>query len=281
MKNVISVIGLISFLLTCGDLALAGEKENAGAGQTGTSISLGYNGRDFSYQEIVNGSVLDKDTGWLDGGFFELRSDSEIFFTRITFDVTLTNSATYKGALQDGTPLTMKTREKIYEGDVSVGYKAWEFGTTTVSPYVGLGYWDWIRGQNNLPNYREEYTWWYVAAGINLACRLDKLLLGLDAAAELPISPEMSTNIAGQTDDATFDIKPRVGYRVEVPMNYTVHQGADMNVFILGTPYYQRWNIGASDQIVLTQNGIPVATAFEPQSRTDIYGFRLGIGLNF
>jgi len=281
MKQIACIVIVISILLMRGGALRAADMPSVGAGQTGTSISLGYDGGYLYYKEIMNNTTLDKDTGWLNGGYFELRGDNEYMFVRITLDYTRTDSATYSGALQNGTPLSMKTKEEFSQREINLGYKALNFSAATLSPYAGAGYWYWKRGENNLPDYQETYSWWYVAVGVNLACRYHKWLFGLDGAVEFPFASEMTTNIAGQVDTATFNIKSRPGFRAEIPISYLVRKDEDMSLFLFGTPYYQRWNIGASDTVILTQGGTPVAIAIEPKSTTDIYGFRLGLGVNF
>jgi len=279
MRNVFCV-GLVSVFLMCGTISSASET-SGGAGQTGTSVFLGYDRSYLSYKEFMDGDVLDKDTGWNNGVYVEARKDEEYMFARFLLDYVVTNSATYTGSLQDGTPITMSTKEKFFTLEGNAGFKALNFGTATLSPYAGLGYRDWKRGSDNLPDYLEDYSWWYVAAGGNLAYRFDRLVVALDAALVYPFSSEMTTNVAGLVDEATFDIKPRLGYRVEVPVSYEISQDKKMKIFIFGTPFYQKWKFGASDQVILTQGGMPVAIAIEPESTTVMYGFRVGVGLNF
>jgi hypothetical protein len=285
VKKIILIVGMVGALIGRGGVSLAVETKSVGAGQVGNTLFLGFDGSRLSYEETLNGNFLDKDTGWLYGGYVELRGDNEFMFTRATLDYTLTNSATYSGSLQnpDGTltPLTMTTREQFYQWEVNFGYKALNFGTATLSPYAGVGHQDWRRGRDNLPDYREDYAWWFGAAGANLAYRHGKWLFALDGAVVYPFSLEMKTNFAGQVDNATFKIKPRLGFRVEAPISLEVHEGEETSVFVFATPYYHRWNIGASDFIVLSQGGVPVAAALEPDSSTDIYGLRIGVGFHF
>ncbi|HUJ18635.1 MAG TPA: hypothetical protein VL197_11650 [Nitrospirota bacterium] len=281
MKYIISVMSLVCVLLISGTIACAAEPESTGAGLTGTSVFLGYDRSYLSYEESMNGGVLDKDTGWNNGVYVEARHDDESLFARFLFDYVETNSATYAGSLQNGTPITMSTEEKFLTFEGNVGFKALNFSTVTLSPYAGLGYRDWKRGSDNLPDYREDYSWWYVAAGGNVAYRLSRLVIAADFALLYPFSSKMTTNIAGLVDEATFDIKPHLGYRVEVPVNYEISQNNDVKIFVFGTPFYQKWKFGASDPVTLTQGGMPVASAIEPDSSTVMYGFRVGVGLNF
>jgi hypothetical protein len=283
MKNVFFVVSLVSILLTGGTVSSAAEKE--GADQTGTSLFFGYDRGYLSYKESVDGDVLDKDTGWNNGVYVEARYDDESMFTRFLFDYIETNSATYTGSLLNGTPITMATEEKFLTLEGNAGFKALNFSTATLSPYAGLGYRDWKRGSNNL-SYQENYSWWYVAAGANLACRFSKLVIAADVAIVYPFGSKMTTNFAGLVDEATFHIKPHPGYRLEVPINYEISRDEDMKVFVFATPYYQKWKFGASDFVTLTQGGVPAGPPFagpffEPDSTTEIYGFRVGVGLNF
>jgi hypothetical protein len=54
-----------------------------------------------------------------------------------------------------------------------------------------------------------------------------------------------------------------------------------MNIFVFSSLYYERWDMGKSPSIVLTQGGIPIISAFEPKSFTDLVGIRVGSGINF
>ncbi len=281
MNKKFIVISLISIFMIIGTISSAAETENSGAGQTGTSVFLGYDRSYLSYKEFMNGNVLDEDTGWNNGLYIEVRHDDEATFFRFLLDYVATTSATYNGSLQDGTPISMSTEEKFLTLEGNVGFKALNFNTGTLSPYVGLGYRDWKRGKDMLPDYQEDYSWWYIIAGGNLAYRFDRLVIAADLALTYPLGPKMTTNIAGQVDEATFDLKPYLGWRIEAPINYQVSEDKSTKIFIFGTPFYQTWKLGASDPVTLTQNGIPVASALEPDSTTVMYGFRLGMGLNF
>ncbi len=252
-----------------------------GADQTGTSLFLGYDHSYLDYKEYVVGAVLDKDTGWNDGVYFQARTDDKLGFARFLVDYVMTDSATYTGALQNGTPITMPHKEKFLTIEANGGLKALDFGSGTLSPYLGLGYRDWKRGSDNLPDYKEDYWWWYLAAGGNLAYRFSRLVIAADAAVLYPFVARMTTNVAGQVDEATFKLKPRLGYRAELPVTLDIRRDQNMNIFIFGTPFYEKWHLGQSDVITLTAGGVPVAAAIEPESKTTMHGFRVGLGLNF
>ncbi len=260
-----------------GGIAFADE----GAGQSGPSVAIGYDGVHLNYMEYVSGRVVDQDTGWQNGGFIEARYDNDNLFLRGNFDAVGSNSAQYKGALQNGTPLSMSTSERIYTTEFDAGYKALNLSTATLSPYLGIGYRNWERGGNTLPDYKEQYNWGFGAAGGNIAYKIHKLTLGLDAALLIPFSQKMNTNVGGTVDSATFRIKSELGCEASLPISYQVYSNKSMKMFVFGTPYYEMWRIGRSPTITLTQSGIPVTEAFEPKSHTDMYGVRGGVRFNF
>src|SRR5208283_6168686 len=103
MKKIVLAVGVLMFMYV--GIAFADE----GAGQSGPSVAIGYDGVYLNYKEYVSGHVLDKDTGWQNGGFIEARYDNDFLFIRGNFDAVGSNSAQYTGQLQNGTPLSMST----------------------------------------------------------------------------------------------------------------------------------------------------------------------------
>jgi hypothetical protein len=192
---------LLIQLLTINVVTFAGE----GAGRTGLSLIIGYDGAWLNYQEnLPNGNFLDKDTGWLNGGFVEIRYDNRDFFIRADFNVIVSDNALYTGQLQNGTPISMYTKECIYTAYIDAGYKLFSIGTGTFSTYFEIGYRNWERGQDSGSNYKEIYYWWYGAAGINFDYKINNLIIGIDLALLIPFNPQMETNVAGLFDKAIF-----------------------------------------------------------------------------
>ncbi len=266
-------------LLFATSTAFAQEPISLGSGLSGITLSGAYQGAYLHYEEIVDNSVLDKDTGWLNGGFVEARYDTYHVFLRANFDMFGSDTAQYT----DFHSFKFDTRELYYRVEADAGYKLFNFRTATISPYVGIGYFWWERGRNILPDYEEDYSWAYAAFGLNYAHRFtDRFLFGVDAALLWPFDTKMKTDIAGTIDRTTFDIKPRLGWRVQVPMSYELTRTYTYRVFTFLTPFYERWNIGASPDVAATSGGVPTGDVFfEPKSHTDLYGFRLGFGINF
>jgi hypothetical protein len=300
-------IAIISFLLM---LTMAGpafaQTQDAGAGENGFRFNIGYNGAYLHYEELNPdndprfGNVLDKDTGWLNGLTTELRYDNPIslpFFAKFDFDWLTSGSAKYTGALQNGSgtiiPYNGTTPESIYKGEIDLGYKIWNPAHFSLAPILGIGYRSWVRGQDVLPDYQEIYNWWYGAAGLEAKFSAGRLLAGVDAVALFPFSPTMKTNIAGLTDQAQFNLKSRVGWGVQVPISYDIsgknEKATDYSVeaapqfkwFVFMTPYYERWNVGKSGTVIITSGQVPVFSALEPTSHTDLYGVKAGLGVSY
>jgi hypothetical protein len=284
---IVCFVGIV-LLCSVGGVA-AGQEGGYGSGQRGWTSSIGYDGYYFSYKETVDSGVLDQDTGWMNGLFLESQYDTSVIFIRGSLDVSGSNSATYKGQLQNGTPVTIQTSEFFYQVEGAIGYKALNFTDATLSPYLAIGYRYWDRGEDNPPDFLETYTWGYIALGGNFSYRYGKGLIGLDASIQFLIDPQMQTDVNGMFDTATFNLKSEPGFHIEVPMTYELSNSGLRTISLFARPYYQRWNIGASDPVLLTQNGSPALNpstgqpifAFEPDSHTDIYGIKIGVSITY
>jgi len=255
-----------------------------GAELKGLSLTLGYQGAYMYYSErnALTNNELDKDYGWMSGGFADVRYDFNAAFARLRFDAMGSNRATYDGALQNGTPLKMYTHEFMYKSEFDLGYKLFDQDQATFSPYMGIGYRSWRRGENVQPSYVEDYTWWYTVLGVNHMFRTGKWLLGVDASLLFPFAMKMETDMRGLYDKATFDIKSKTGFRVETPVSYEIYASGDTRLSLTGIPFYERWEIGKSPTVTMTRNGNATSDSYyEPKSTTDILGVRIGLGLQF
>lgn len=283
MTKKLTALALGLCLCLLATAALAADAES-GAGLKGLSLNLSYEGAYMYYVERSSGSnnVLDKDRGWLHGGFAEARYDFDAAFARLRFDAMGSTQATYDGALLNGAPYQSDTSEFIYKTEADLGYKLYDKDRVTFSPYAGIGYRSWRRGENSAPSYVETYSWWYAALGVNHLFRTGKWLLGYDAAVLLPFSTKMETNLRGNYDNTTFHIRPLPGLRLETPVSYEIYADGDTHVSLTGTPFYEKWDIGKSPAVAMTRGGVATGSSFyEPKSSTDIIGLRLGLGLRF
>jgi hypothetical protein len=280
-KKCLLATALVLVVLAAGP-ACAGERD-AEAEVNGLTLSLGYEAGYLRYAEksARTGSTLDTDTGWLHGGYAEARYDFPRAFARLKLDAMGSSSARYDGSLLNGTPYSTNTSEFIAKSEADLGYKLFEEGRTTFSPYLGVGYRYWRRGENSGADYTELYTWWYGAAGLNVAHRSGRWILGADAALLYPMFMKMTTTMGGNFDSTTFHIKPLPGVRLELPVQYELGRDIGTAYSIFLTPYYERWDIGKSPNVRMTRGGVTTGNVFyEPKSGTDIFGLRLGFSVN-
>ena len=272
-------------IILAGSCAWAVSGARPGSGNRGLTLGLAYDVSHLEYKEKdSSGNFLDEDTAYLSGLSGEARYETGTIWTRVTAQYCSSGWAKYDGATQDGTPLVMYTKEKIYQYEGDLGYKALNASTATLTPYIGIGYRIWDRGSNALPDYEEKYTWNYGSVGFDYVLRLSRWTAGANAAIRLPFNMKMRTSLAGNFDEATFYLKKRAGFAVELPVTYEFYRyQARPAFFAYLSPYYQYWGIGASDPVVMTKGGVPLPgnTYYEPDSRADIFGARAGIGINY
>ncbi len=274
------------FLLSFSSVLFAEQfQANSGSGNRGLFLSVGYHGSNLDYKEYVNSRVLDKDTGWQNGIAAEARFETDRILTRALFEFSGSDNALYEGAdIITNTPLNMRTSERFYRYEANLGYKLFDFRTATLTPYIGIGYWEWRRGRNVLPDYLEKYIWYYLPLGLNYVHRSPQWSIGADVSVYFPFSMKMETDISGTADKATFHLKSRPGFRAEFPATYDIYRPKAPNraaLFLFATPYYQYWEIGKSDNVLLTRNGVPFDIVYEPKSKTSMIGVKAGLGINF
>ena len=282
--NVLVLAAALTFVTAV--QAIGAWSPASGSGNYGLTVMGGYNASHLGYSETESGATLDRDHGYLAGVHAGLRLENRSLWSRLTVDYTTTTNANYDGFLQNlqgqTTPYKASTSEKIYLYEGDLGFKAINEGAATLTPYVGLGYRFWRRGKDSLPDYVEKYTWYYWAAGLNYVWRIGRFTVGADAAALIPFSMKMTTDTAGQFDEASFNIKSNVGFGARLPLTYDVYGGRlKPVVFVFLTPYYRYWAVKASDIVTLTQNGVPVTQVIEPDSNAHVYGADAGLGVNF
>ena len=255
-----------------------------GAGNTGFTVLGGYDGSWLHYRETdSSGNVLDRDYGWLNGLDIEARFENRVLWTRLSADYLWSHDATYDGAICSSAgcvPAKFSASERIALYEADIGLKLLNVKTGTLTPYAGIGRRIWWRGVDG-----EKYSWYYAAIGLNYVWRTGKLTAGADVAAALPFNMKLTTSVDGSYDAATFRLRDALGVEVEVPFTYDVHKEYPDRgrVFLFLTPYYQHWGIKASDPVWMTSKGVPVAgeARYEPDSTANLYGIRVGLGVNF
>lgn len=277
---------LIVFVIICCSSGAIAFAENSGNAENSSSnrysVFAGYNGEFLNYWEYDGSDVLDRDLGWLDGFFIQGRFNADKIFAKIDFNYVQSKNARYDGQDQSGNVIFMATSERIYNIRGEAGYRLFSIDSFSIFPVLGIGYRYWIRGEDSGGDYSEDYSWWFVSPGLYLQWVKDNVTIGFEAVLLKPYGQKMVTGMAGTYDTATFKIKSEIGYRLELPLTWKIYSTNRSDFYLTETVYYERWNIGASPVIQMTQNGAPTGDYYsEPSSHTDVYGLRIGAGLSF
>jgi hypothetical protein len=271
---------------------ILGRGAYAQVGGTLSHISLSAVGQNLDYEETASGSTLDSDKGMMWGAQAQWRQDINEFLVIGNVSYTATNSATYDGSLQDSsgntTPYSFDSeKEKMFLLQADVGYKVVDSGRMTLAPLLGLGYRDWVRGQDDIANgdYKEDYHWFFVDGGVDFDLKAGNWLFGFLGKLAYPLSPKMETDVAGDSlTTLSFDIGAVLSYIATATVKYRFPSSDPSKRFYIAlTPFYEHWGIGASPTIYyVSQNYYPghYVGMYEPDSSTSIYGLTLGFGLD-
>jgi len=245
-----------------------------------TTLFVGLAPGYFQYKEKEHDTTLDKDHGFLTGLNAAVLWTRNLWWMRGNLNFASTHRATYKGQTQSGDPLKFDNEhETVYmlEGDLGYTFEARvPWGIINVTPYTGVGYRRWIRGQTdtNTGNYKEVYTWGFVPLGVNMfpQAKPESWLIGLDLAVLLPFFPRLEAHLHDLNpvfEDVDFELPGRPGFRIQVPLLFK----SSSKWSVRFVPMYTYWSF---DQSRFEETaGLPV---YEPASVTHRFQVLLGVG---
>ncbi len=234
----------------------------------------------LDYQERENGRVLDKDYGFLYGihGKLEAKNNNLIFDVK-TF-IAYTDSATYKGSSSSGEKLSFDSeKECIINLQTDAGYII-NIGIK-LCPYIGIGYRYWRRGEAKVVqaddgsyvwDYKEIYSWAYIASGIKLTIPIERnVSVSLDTAYMFAIDPQVTayfSEIDPSYSDVTLNLNPQSAFYVNVPVEVKLTK----RFLVHCEAIFRYWNMGRSNFYL---------GMYEPHSVTKIYGVNVAISYLF
>ena len=245
-----------------------------------TTLFVGLAPGHFQYKEKEHDTTLDKDYGSLIGLNAAVLWTRNPWWMRGNFNFASTHRATYKGQTQSGDPLKFDDEHEtvyMFEGDLGYTFEARvPWGIINVTPYTGVGYRRWSRGQTdtNTGNYKEVYTWGFVPLGVNMfpQAKPESWLIGLDLAVLLPFSPRLEAHLHDLNpvfEDVDFELPGRPGFRIQVPLLFK----SSSKWSVRFVPMYTYWSF---DQSRFEETaGLPV---YEPASVTHRFQVLLGVG---
>lgn len=265
IKKLINSLACAGILLVLAAPAMAEGRQNV-------EVGLGYSM--YDYKEELDAPLKSTEEGWVPhfSVGYTYHGEDNPTYANISFRYG-TASTDYDGTLQDGTPAKGKTDNSFYNFEVKFGYIMGRgYGNQTeIIPYAGVGYHRWERNLGGDSPYNEEYTWFYFPIGVKLDYKASsQFTIGLDLSARIMFNGAMNVKfpVAGYSSP-TLDLGNRIGFRVEVPMDYRFHPQISLGL----TPWYQYTPIGRSEaEPVLDPDGATVMTIQEPDSKTHEYG---------
>lgn len=237
----------------------------------------------FDYKEDLPAPLKSTESGWIPGatiGWTRTRPGSVYARTFLEFS---SGDVKYDGTTQSGVPITdSNSNQFLFRVEGNIGY-TFSSGNLVFSPYTGLGYRYWKRGDSQVVNsvafIREDYEWLYVPVGIRAVYPVGgQLSIEPNAAVRFMFWGQMTAFLSdiGYNSDPTFDLGNKPGYFVEVPVRYRLNRNWSVSL----TPWYEYSAIGQSD-VASALRGGRIDSFYEPSSRTHQYGFNIGAGFLF
>ncbi len=236
--------------------------------------SLAVSGMDMNYQEFSGSVVLDEEHGQLAGLQAALgRRDSG---WSVDTDLTL-----HAGWADYSAPPAIRTdtHERILDWNARAGLPLVYKTTTHVDAYAGLGYRDWRRAikSTTLAGLVEDYRWWYLLLGLRGEQYAgEHTRFSLDARLLRPVRPRLDVDFNAVYDDITVYPQARNGFRLALSAEHDLQSGVTLWL----SPWYEYWELSASPQVKLWQQGMPSDApvfAREPDSETRNAGVLLGL----
>ena len=234
----------------------------------------------LDYQERENSKVIDKDYGFLYGIHAKVEAKNRNFIFNVKSSIAYTDSATYEGSSSSGESLSFDSeKECIITLQADAGYNI-NIGIK-ITPYIGLGYRYWRRGEAKVVqaddgsyvwDYKEIYSWLYVAPGIRLSVPIkDHVSISLDAAYMFAIDPQVTayfSEINPSYSDVTLNLSPESAFYVNIPVRINITRRLLLHI----EGIFRYWNMGRSNFYL---------GMYEPHSITKLYGINIGIGYKF
>ncbi len=236
------------------------------------------------YEEDLDPPQKSTNSGWLPGMYlgFGYRKHSGLYVR--LYGSYASGDLAYDGSDQGGTAIYFSNDpQTFYRFEANIGYGFQADPKTLLMPYTGYGYRYWRRGEANpsIGNYEEEYDWHYLPLGIRVEHEFNaRWRIGITAAANIMFMGRMKVSLSeldSGYNDPAFNLGDRIGLCVSAPIRYAFAKKWS----VTGTPWYEYTPIGASNMELLTDHGTAKSLVMEPSSRTNQYGFDLGVEYSF
>lgn len=276
------VILIVGMLVVAPNCFAAKSEAQVGIGFTAFNYTE-YSDGDKSYDtyEGDDNIFLDGETGLIPGFIFKLKNSYMHSYTEWVGGIYY-NLIDYDGQTQSGIPAKLISDALIFDSHFKLG---WTFAPSygrNQSIYAGLGYRYWLRNihsgkaVNGTPvaGLLEEYYWFYGLLGYAVNFEASKNVnVGLDLRLTKMFNAKMDVDFLGfeNYDNKSVQLGNRIGARFALPIEIK-YSGASYFV----TPYYEIIDIGISNLVPLTINGVVQSISIsEPRSETRNVGIEL------
>lgn len=276
MSNKAKIAAIISTLLMAGGYAQAAVTDPITLSNNQVSIGLG--AHDLEYHEldttkVTKGKYLDSEDGTQPGVRIQFVGQSKAFGVSDMY-LSVTGSyakghTDYDGYLQGGAELIpYKNRTDVTTTDLNLrvgrGYRFAPLPDFQATPFVGLGYQEWVRDMPGEYGYKETYKHNFGEVGVMLQYAVtEKLVIGADAAVGRTFSSKMDAPEFGNFKLGS-DTRTAYGFNA----NYAIsrHLNANIGVRMVDFKYGQSAVI----------NGF-----MEPKSTSRVQELTVGVGYAF
>ncbi len=246
-----------------------------------STLKMGFMFYHFDYKEDMVPPSKSTNEGWLPGAFISYTfKKNSVFYHRFYVHYAAAE-ITYDGSTQTGTPIKFSNDpQKFFKLQWDFGYPWAIRDNFVLTPYLGLGYRYWERGETSYPNYKEVYTWGYIPVGLRIDYDInDKWRVGGNVAANFMFGGNMKaylSELSRGAPDLDFSLGNEVGWYAELPVTYRITN----NWALTAAPWYEYSTIGRSDTKYFRYGG-SLYSAYEPSSKTNQFGISLSADLSF
>ncbi len=241
--------------------------------QSNNQISAQFVATNFDYEESMFRSLLDVEKNWVPGagGSFSLMRDWYVENLYLSARFFWENGKTdYVGAYW-GRPfgsLVTTSGATVYDYDLRLGKGFIVQPSFMATPFVGIGYHEWVRQVNAGENYSNGY------AGVGVLAQwsfMSRLVLSIDGLVGRTINPQVEVaTIPGAIVGSTLALGSSWAGKVGVSCDYAITRSLHVNAGM----EWDSYNYGRS-------NADPTGTYLEPFSNTSNVTVKLGVGYAF
>lgn len=247
--------------------------------EAGVKIFLGYSLGQVENKLNEEGAFALKwdHTGLAHGPALDVRyeGDATPIFLRATFDYNFLPDIKE----EDIFPGTLYYKGHDWSTEFNLGYRVYQQGSFTVTPYGGIGYLDWKISSKTNSQLTEKYRTPYAAVGGIVGYTQPKWSISLDVAFLLPFAGKYSytTNVG----DYSFDEPAGAGARIQLPITYSLMPKKDkvFGLMLFATPFYKYIDAGKSDNFN-EAGGSGLIDKME-KNTFSTFGIKAGVGFEF